>query len=100
MAILGTENTGESTRIMRPGPTVIVKGNRDWYMLIAPASREPYSYQGAVLIHDNPRELEWLFPGVRVAKLPGRGLGRPLLRLRHHPDMHAVEFPLSEGDFR
>lgn len=70
-----------------------------WFMLIAPRSKEPYSYEGAVLIHDNPKELEWLFPGVRNEELSTFEVGRPLMRLKLHPDMQAVTWPLDPADF-
>jgi len=66
---------------------------------MGPISKEPLSYQGAVLIHDNRDELQWLYPKNEVKELPGNGLGRPLMRLKYHPDMQSVEWPICKSDF-
>lgn len=69
-------------------------------------SGELLSYRGAVLYHDNKRELEWLFPkqyasgAYRTVELPVSGIGRPIMRLADHPDMQAVRFPLDPAEFR
>lgn len=78
---------------------------RKFYALKANAIGELLSYRGAVIYHDDPNELEWLFQkgvdlrSLTVVELP-RQLGRPLLPLKAHPDMQAVEWPLCKDDFR
>ena len=73
------------------------------------ASRELLSFQGLVIVHDNKRELEFLFPKYRdgqvrfVEVILGEGNilqdGRPTMWLRDHPDMDTVRWPLREEDF-
>lgn len=75
-------------------------------MLVGVRSGEPMSHDGRVIYHDNPRELHFLYEksialGSHVIKeLPSKGLGRPLLRLKDHPDMQAVTWPLNPADFQ
>lgn len=71
------------------------------YVYVGAASGELLSYEGAILWHDNPAEMEFLVPGFRIIELPpGEAGGRPLLRLSHHPDMASVEWPLDPTAFR
>lgn len=78
---------------------------KTYFALKANAIGELLSYRGAVIYHDNPLELEWLFEkpielgSLTIVELP-RQLGRPLMKLRNHPDMAAVEWPLCKDDFR
>lgn len=79
-------------------------GSNAW-AIEGPITKELLTYHGAVLWHNNPREVEWLFPklfegGGRCVELPSKGIGRPLMRLQDHPDMQAVRFPLRIEDFR
>jgi hypothetical protein len=69
-------------------------------------SGEPLSYKGRILLHHDRRELEYLFPGQPVMMLNGftpeavaHEYGRPVMRLRDHPDMAAVECPLDPRRF-
>jgi nucleoside phosphorylase len=77
------------------------------FAMIGSVTGEILSYRGRMVLHDNRAELEWLFPGVRVAELPGNTVeqvahryGRPAMLLRHHPDMAPVRWPLDRRDFR
>lgn len=70
------------------------------YAMVGPVSGELLSHEGRVICHDNRRELEWLFPQVRVVEVPRAGLGRPLMSLRNHPDMQGVTWPLNPDEFR
>lgn len=71
------------------------------YAYVGNASRELLSYRGAILVHDNPAEMEYLIPGYAVIPLPpAEALGRPTMPLRHHPDLAAVAWPLEKGSFR
>jgi hypothetical protein len=73
------------------------------------ASRELLTYGGRVIVHDNRRELEFLFPKYRDGQVrfvelePEEGGklkdGRPTMALRDHPDMDTVRWPLREEDF-
>lgn len=72
-------------------------------------SRELMTFMGRVIVHDNLREMEFLFPKYRdgryrfvevdldgdVQLLDGRGI----LWLKDHPDMDLVRWPLREQDF-
>lgn len=70
------------------------------YALETLGSKELVTFRGRIIFHDNPRELEWLLKGpFRIIELPRHDLGRPLLRLRDHPDLAAVSFPLRKSDF-
>jgi hypothetical protein len=70
------------------------------FAYVGSVSNELLSFRGSVLVHDNPGEMEYLMPGVKVIRLPKADLGRPLMRLRDHPDLAAVEWPLRKEEFR
>lgn len=76
------------------------------YWAIKHSSGELLSLKLAVIIHDNPRELEWLLPSVKATPVRGRTpqevahhLGRRVLLLKDHPDMASVQWPLNRRDF-
>lgn len=69
------------------------------YAYVGPVSKELLTYQGRVLVHDNPDEMTFLVPAMRVVALPRADLGRPLMRLRDHPDLAALTWPLRREDF-
>lgn len=71
-------------------------------------SGELLSYGGRVLAHENPHEIAYLFPGVRVVEVVVRGegpeaniAGRPCMPLKEHPELVAVgiRWPLDRGQF-
>lgn len=71
-------------------------------------SRELLSFMGRVIVHDSKKELEFLFPKyrdgqIRIVEVVVEGGtlqdGRPVMRLRDHPDMDTVQWPLDERDF-
>ncbi|WP_328339543.1 hypothetical protein [Micromonospora sp. NBC_00421] len=70
------------------------------YAYVGPVSGELLSLGGAVLVHDDPAEMAWLMPTMRVIRLPKADMGRPLMRLRDHPDLAAVSWPLNREEFR
>jgi hypothetical protein len=68
---------------------------------------EPFTFRGALVVHDSREELEWLVPTHPVREIPGRTpgevaarLGVPVLALKDHPDMASVRWPLKKEDFR
>lgn len=70
------------------------------------AGREPLTYQGQLLVHDDPAELEWLIPTHPVVEVLGRSpeevaerMGLPVLRWKDHPDMAGIRWPLDRKDF-
>ena len=66
------------------------------YCLVGETTREPLSYQGRVIVHDNKNELEYLFPYSRVEKLPSYYGNDLTIQLKDHPDMQAVKFPIAQ----
>jgi hypothetical protein len=70
-----------------------------WYAMQMPRAGELYTNGGRVIIHDNPRELGWLIPNVKVVSINWRNLGRPLVRLRDLPEMAGVAWPLQKSSF-
>lgn len=66
------------------------------YVLVGARTREPLSYRGLVLVHDDKSELEYLFPNERVAPLPSYYDESLTMALKDHPDMSAVQFPLRQ----
>lgn len=76
-------------------------------MLVGPRTGEPLSWRGRVLVHDGPAaEVEFILPTVRTVEVAGptervaARLGRPVMRLRDHPDLASVRWPLDRRDFR
>lgn len=71
-------------------------------------TREILTKDGQVLVHDNPRELEFLFglkdgksATVKVVEVSAAFLReRPFMRLRDHPELAATTFPLDPAEFR
>lgn len=70
------------------------------YGLVGERSRDFLTYGGLVLVHGNRHEMEWLFPGARVAEVPLSIPPGMCLPIEHHPDLQAVQFPLRREDFR
>lgn len=66
------------------------------YCLIGRKTLGPLSYRGLVIVHDDKRELEFLFPNERVAPLPSYYDESLTMALKDHPDMDAVQFPLEQ----
>ncbi len=72
------------------------------YALRGVSTKELISFQGRVLVHDNVRELEWVFRGpVEVIQISARFASeRPVMRLKDHPDMASCTWPLNQADFK
>ena len=69
------------------------------YALVGPRSGELLTYGGAVIYHEDKAEMQWLFPHSRVVRITDGDLGGPMMKLRDHPDMTSVQFPLRREDF-
>lgn len=68
--------------------------------MVGLASGEILTYQGAVIYHDNPAELEYLVPNVRVIPWPPlAAAGRLRMSIKRHPDLSHVCWPLDPADF-
>ena len=69
------------------------------------SSGELVSYRGAILVHDNRAEIEWLIPTHPAVELSGTReqiadrTGRTVMLWKDHPDMAAVRWPLRKEDF-
>lgn len=65
------------------------------WCLVGAVSGDVLTYRGFLLVHDNKRELEHLFPGNKVVAKP-EWFGDDLtMSIKNHPDMDAVVFPLE-----
>jgi len=53
---------------------------------------------GKVIVHDNERELQFLFRGAEPVKVSIRP--EEALPLWAHPDMAGIKFPLEKKDFK
>jgi hypothetical protein len=69
-----------------------------YYALVGEVSGELLTYGGLVMVHPDKRELEYLFPALRVVEIPRFYLNDGLtMPLKDHPDMDAVVFPLAQN---
>lgn len=73
-----------------------------WYGLRGAVSNELISYRGRVLVHDNPEEASWvLCRSVTPIRLSARFvLVNPVMRLRDHPHLAHMSWPLDRAAFR
>jgi hypothetical protein len=70
------------------------------YGLKGEVSRELWTYEGRVLVHDNPHEMEFLVSGAAPVEL-GRSFPEELtMPLSQHPELAAIQWPLRKEDFR
>jgi hypothetical protein len=78
----------------------VTSDNGPRYAMAGLKSGELLTYQLAILWHDNPRELEYLFPNVRVVPLTrDSAAGRRVMNIKKHPDLSHVRWPLDPADF-
>lgn len=63
----------------------------------SPGARSFISYRGAILIHDNRDEMEFLFPGTKVCQFDGQI--DAVMSIKNHPDLRHVRWPLRRADF-
>lgn len=62
------------------------------------ASGDVFTLGGAILVHENRAELEFLFPGRTAKEVTGTRL--PTRPWRNHPEMDGIRWPLRREDFR
>ncbi len=55
---------------------------------------------GRVIIHNNRKEMEWLFPRNEVVELNIKPDPETTIALKFVPGMEPVRFPLRKEDFR
>lgn len=70
------------------------------FAMAGPVSGETLSYGGLILVHDDPDELGFLFPGVRQVELGPQTPDYDTMSIRQHPGMSKIEWPLQREDFR
>jgi hypothetical protein len=66
------------------------------WCLVGATSGEVLTYQMRAIVHENKRELEYLFPANRVVPLPSYWEEERTIPLKDHPDMDTVVFPLAQ----
>lgn len=69
------------------------------YALVGGTTNDVLTFQGAVIVHENQSEMEWLFPMNRVVEFRP-GSSDTVMALKNHPSMASVTFPLTKSDFR
>lgn len=70
------------------------------YAAVGLISNELLSFNGRVLVNENREEIEWLLSGVKAVKLPKADIGRPLMKLKDHPDIPKwVKWPLDRKEW-
>lgn len=85
----------------------VMPESADWYAVVGATSGELLSYKGSVIIHDSPKELEFLLIGIKgTTKLRGKHpqeiadrLQRSVMLLSDHPDLSWVRWPLQRDSF-
>lgn len=66
------------------------------WCLVGTGSGEILTYRMRAIVHENKRELEYLFPANRVVPLPNYWGDELTVQLKDHPDMDTVVFPLDQ----
>ena len=66
------------------------------WCLVGASSGEVLTYRLRAIVHENKRELEYLFPANRVVPLPSYWEEEKTIALKDHPDMDTVRFPLDQ----
>ncbi len=62
------------------------------------ATGDVFTLGGAILVHDNPEELEFLFPGRKAKDVTGTAC--PVRLWKDHPEMAGITWPLRREEFR
>lgn len=74
------------------------------YALYGRGSGDLLTLHGRVIVHDNQREMEYLFPSAVIVKVNERDVKKrspfEVLPLRDHPGLQHVSWPLNRDDFR
>lgn len=58
------------------------------------------TFQGKVIVHNDRSEMEWLLPNSKIVRITDGDLGRPVMKLRDHPGLSHITFPLKRSEFR
>jgi hypothetical protein len=68
------------------------------YAMVGQNSGTLLSFGGKVIVHTDPNEIHYLVPSVRIVEInPNAQL---TMRLKDHPDLCSVRWPLNRRDFR
>lgn len=71
------------------------------YALQGTVSRDLLTWNGRVLVHDDPGEMAFLFAGdVKVIPCPRDIPPEQTLEIRYHPQLASVQWPLDRSQFR
>lgn len=74
------------------------------YALVGATTRDLLTYRGRVIVHDNRTEMAFLLPNARTVPVTDADLVArsplPPIPLREHPDMAAVQWPLTREQFQ
>lgn len=62
------------------------------------ATGDVFTLGGAILVHDNPDELEFLFPGRKAKDVTGTQC--PVRPWKDHPELAGFTWPLRREEFR
>jgi hypothetical protein len=70
------------------------------YALQGATSRDLLTWNGRVLVHHDKAEMEFLITGARVVDCPRDIPPEQTLSIRFHPQLAAVQWPLTREQFR
>ena len=71
------------------------------YALQGTTSRDLITWNGLILVHDSRPEMEFLFTGdVQIVECPSDIPPEQTLPVRYHPQLAAVQWPLTKEQFR
>ena len=71
-----------------------------YYAIWLPNSRTYATKYGKLIIHDNRKEMEFIFPNNDIKEVRVNPDPEETIALRFVPGMEAYEFPLRREDFR
>lgn len=70
------------------------------YALYGEYTKDLLTFQGKVIVHNDKSEMEWLLPNSKIVRITDGDLGRPVMKLKDHPSMTHISFPLKKSEFR
>lgn len=70
------------------------------YAILGDYSKDLLTYQGRVIVHGNREEMEFLLPNSKIVRITDGDLGQPVMKLKDHPGLSHISFPLKRSEFR